>query len=321
MIRALRPPAASEPAWQRMVRREARVLAPLADIDLYEGPGGPVLRLPLTGRPLGTPPLTGELARPLLTGLAALRRWERAGLGLLAPARDELRVDDRGVVKVACLWPVQGTVQPALTALASRLLGAVGDRGDDALGAGAADGIAWEALLARVRALAEHDSTAADAGRLARSALAEGLAARRHALVAAWRGASHRRRSARLVDLVQRLQSAVPAPTGRGAIGVDLDGAVTAVTSDGLTVRWATPDRLEDDADDDADDDVVYEPSQGVRPATARRLLRSRALCPSNPVLDAEVGGRPAQTEAICRWVAAALQLRTIRLLLQRASA
>jgi hypothetical protein len=35
-------------------------------------------------------------------------------------------------------------------------------------------------------------------------------------------------------------------------------------------------------------------------------------------VLDARIGGTPGLTDAVCRWVAAALQLRVTRLLLER---
>lgn len=309
MVRALRPLAAADPAWHRAQRREARALAGVVEVEVVEGgDGGPVLRTPLLGRPLSECRIArGDLARPLLTGLGALARWERAGLGLPPLAPEELRLHPGGAA-VVCLWPVSGTTQPALSALATLLLRAAGDRGEDEADRSDVRDLAGEALLPRLRALAEHDSTAADAGRLAREALAEGLAARRHALAAAWREVSHRSRSVRLLDAVIRLQAALPPPAGRGPVGTDVDGEVIGVTSDGAEIRsgrWGDADAADEAA-------LVYGPEAGFRPVEARRLLRVRAVSPPP-------GPGPAdETEAICRWIAAGLQLRTVRMLLQR---
>ncbi|MEZ4235777.1 MAG: hypothetical protein R3F59_06355 [Myxococcota bacterium] len=310
MVRALR--GAADPAWHRVLRREARALEGIVDVEVLDGERGPTLWTPLVGQPLADVVLAREdLARPLLTGLAALRRWERAELGLHPPAPEELRLGPDGVT-VACLWPAQGSVQPALSTLAALLLRAARDRGEEEPEPGGLlldeAGVGREGLLARLRALAEHDSTAADAGILVRAALAESLAARRHALFAAWRGTEHRARAARQLARLSRLGAALRPPPGLGAVGLDVDGEVLAVRSDGAEIRWGA-----------GEGELLYDEAQGFRPAVARHLLRTRAARPPIDALDRSIGGDPAQTDAICRWVAAGLQLRTVRLLLQRA--
>jgi hypothetical protein len=87
-------------------------------------------------------------------------------------------------------------------------------------------------------------------------------------------------------------------------VGVDLEGALVVVSSSEVEVRFA--------------DERVWAAGEGLRPQAARRLLRLRAAAMPNPVLEARVGGDPGLTDAVCRWVAAALQLRTTRLLLEQ---
>jgi hypothetical protein len=89
---------------------------------------------------------------------------------------------------------------------------------------------------------------------------------------------------------------------------VDLDGRITVVEGGPGGVRWGA----------DRDAEIVFDDASGFRPPVARRLLRARAVSPPNATLDARVGGDPAMTDAICRWVAAGLKLRTVQLLLDR---
>ena len=114
----------------------------------------------------------------------------------------------------------------------------------------------------------------------------------------------------RFSDLLARLHAAVPPPRGIGAVGVDLEGLVRVVRSDGNTVAWGSNGR-ELTAIRDADGTLS--------PTESRRLLRTRAAAPPNPRLSAQVGGSEEFTEAICRWVASAHHLRTLRLLVQKA--
>jgi hypothetical protein len=91
-----------------------------------------------------------------------------------------------------------------------------------------------------------------------------------------------------------------------------LDGNVRVVQSDGKTVSWGSYGR-----------DLVDIRDAGgtLSPTEARRLLRTRAAAPPNPRLSAKVGGSEEFTEVICRWVASAHHLRTMRMLVEKSRA
>jgi hypothetical protein len=289
LVRALRPLYRAHPAARRWLLREGRALARVTELEVDDS--GPELVLTLPGQPLSA--RWGDaVVRPLLTGLAALARWEREGLGLPWLLPEEIRVVEERVV-IACAWPQGRGISAALASLASALV----DPADDT------------ALAATVRAFGTHPpETVADAARLVRSALAEHLAARRHGLAARWRESWHRSQETRLREVVGRLALAGTPPVGKGAVGVDLDGRITIVEADKLGIRWGPERGVE----------IVFDWEGGFRPPTARRLLRARAISPPNPSLDARVGGDAAATDAICRWVAAGLRLRTVQMLLER---
>lgn len=297
LVRALRPAIAADPAHRRQLAREGRALAGLVPLEVIDdADGAPSLRVPLRGQALGG--RRGDaIVRPLVTGLAAFERWERAGLGLPALAHDELRLGEDGRAEVACLVAEGATADDAVATLIARLA-MPGDEG--------AVGTLLRGLLADP---APGLTSVDDLARLVRTVLAEQLAARRHALAAGWRGLWHKSRHARLHAMVGRLSEAVPPPEGRGAVGVDLDGRITVVEARDGVVSWGADQP-------GAAPDLVYDPREGFRPPLARRLLRARATSPPNPTLDARIGGDPVHTEAICRWVAAGLHLRTVALLL-----
>jgi hypothetical protein len=289
LVRSLRPGYQAHPAARRWLLREGRALSQVTEVEVDER--GPELWVPLPGQPLSA--RWGDaVVRPLLTGLACLARWERQGLGLPWLLPEEIRVVDERVV-LACAWPQRGGISSALASLASTLV----DPSDDT------------ALAATVRAFGTHPpETVADAALLVRAALAEHLAARRHGLAARWRETWHRSQEMRLREVVSRLVEVGTPPEGRGAVGVDLDGRITIVEADKLGIRWG-PERAVE---------VVFDWEGGFRPPVARRLLRARAVSPPNPSLDARVGGNASSTDAICRWIAAGLRLRTVQMLLER---
>ena len=290
LVRALRTELARDPVFGRHLVREGRALSGLLAVEVDEVT--PSLRVELSGLP-ASPRRGDAIARPLLTGLDALARWERAGLGLPELGADELRIGDDGRMTIACLWPTGGAVTDGVRSLAATLV----DPADDS------------ALAATVRAIGAHPPTAVEhVVRVVRDALAEDLAARRHALAGRWRETWQRSRELRLRDVVDRLYRAVPPPEGRGAVGVDLDGRITVVEGEPARIRWGA----------DREGETVFDAAAGFRPPVARRLLRARAVSPPNPTLDARVSGDPAVTDAICRWVAAGLKLRTVQLLLER---
>ena len=300
MIRALRPEASRDPVFRRYFSREAQALAGVAPVQAE----AEVLRLPLRGLPLSA--VRGDgLARALSTGIAAIGVWHDAGLGIPAPAAEELRIED-GRVSVACLTAVEPDPGPALEALARELLHAE----DDGPIAVAARAIRDHAVGRRGADAPTSPGAAADA---VRRAMAEALTSQRHVLASRWRTELHQSRHDRLHAAVSRLERAVPAPEGGGAVGVDLDGRITVVEVRPSTagspgaVLWGPEGATEVVADGD-----------GVRAAVARRMLRAHAASPSNAALQGRVGGDGERVDAICRWLSAGLKLRTVRLLLEK---
>lgn len=292
LVRALRPHIASSPQARRHMIREQARLEPLIGAQLAEGADkAPLILVPLPGEPL--PRRRGDaLVRPLLTGLSALARWESHGLGLPWLLPEEMRLVG-GEVHITCAEPAPPPLSLAIASLADALVDPIDD----------------SALATTVRALALHPpETVADADRIIRAALAENLTARRHDLAARWQQTWHRNQESRLYDAVERLYAALGPPEGRGAVSVDLEGRITVVESDPRQIRWG-PERAAE---------AVFDREEGFYPIVARRLLRARAVSPPNPSLDARIGGSPQSTDAICRWVAAGLKLRTVRMLLAR---
>lgn len=280
LVRTLRPHAVRRPVLVRAFRAEAQALQRVLAVSVGDGWS----RLSLAGWP--AEPVTGDaLTRALGWAFADLERWKAAGLVPPAPGPLELRADASGRVRLATLG-LGARWDDALAALLDRL-----DLRDDAPASAA-----W---LPRPASLEE-------AARRWQAAAASGLTERRHALAARWRAGRQSSRRARLRDLVGRLDAAVPPPAGVGAVGVDLDGRITVVRGAAGVVTFGPDGAAE----------VAWDRVDGIRPALVRRLLRARALSPPNPVLDAQVGGDPARTEALCRWLAEAHRLRTVRMLL-----
>lgn len=286
LVRVLRPEL-DEPALRRAIARDARALAGVVDGLRVEGPA---LAAPAPGLPLEADP--GPALPTLGAVLVALAPWERAGLGLPALSPEELRHDGPRAW-VVCLSPVHAPdAGPLLARLAARLH--------------ASDETPAARLLAGFQALPPR--TVREATELLLRALGEDLTVRRVALAERWRRSHRALRLQRLRAAVARLRAAAPPPSGRGAVGVDLEGRITVVDSDGDAVLWGPIDDLA----------PIWTRAEGLDPVSARRMLRARAAAPPNPRLDAAVGGDPEATEAIGRWTAAALRLRTLRLLMDQ---
>src|SRR5699024_1884534 len=105
------------------------------------------------------------------------------------------------------------------------------------------------------------------------------------------RATASARRHQRLHALLKRLVRALPPPVGQGAVGVDLQGQVTLVRSDGHQVEWGPPDDLQ----------LVWSATQGFDAPLARRLLRTRASGIPTPRMHTQVGGTAIHTETLGR--------------------
>lgn len=243
----------------------------------------------LPGRPLdavaaGDPALT----RLLLTGLVQLHGRTTPGL-----APEELRCVD-GCVVVVCLSrgpDASGGIQALARTLQPPTEGPLADV---------------------VRGLAElPPASSAEARSLVVGALARELAGMRHHLLARWSATLQHTRVERLAGMVRRMIDAVPPPRGRAAAGVDFEGQVLTVSSDEQSVAFGPPHDMA----------TIWTAADGFDAALARRLLRAQAAAPPNPRLSKQVGGDAAFGDAIGRWVAAGLRLRTLQLLLRTQAA
>lgn len=274
-----------DPVSRRALDRDARALAGLVP-GLRWGPGW--LAAPLPGSPLAgsvgasAPPL----ARRLATAVGALARWEARGLWPVAEPEQWRDVDGRLVV-VALDAQAPGDAGPALAWLAGTLRPPEPD----------ADHPLDEAALALALAPPRRASEAAE---VVARALATDLAATRHTLSRRWRDTGRRDRAARLLELIERLDAATPPPEGRGAVGVDLDGRDTALESRPQGLWWGPQGAMV----------PLWTRADGFDAPEARRMLRARA--------SASARRADPYTVAAGRWVATALQARTLRLLLTK---
>ncbi len=299
LVRVLRPHAARDPVLRRAFAREGRAVQALLTAAMPIEGAWPAWVLPLRGGrlPSADAPATAERApvtRWLATGIAAMRAWNDAGLGLPALTPDELRCDEAGV-SVACLTAVDPADDRTADALATLAAGLCAPDEDDP-------------IAERILSLAEAPpATAAEAAHWVRAAFAEALAAQRHGLALRWRAAARSSRRHRLRDAMARLAAAVPPPAGTGAIGVDLDGGVTLLTSDGRSVWWGPADATA----------RIWDGAEGLNAPLARRLLRARAESPANARLQATVGGDAEAVDRLGRWLAAAVLLHDLRHALQ----
>lgn len=294
MVRVLRP--AHRDAWsRRALARDARALEGLVDVRLDDvalvaALPGPPWRVAASrlGRADG---LAGFVGRTLV----GLDRWSRRGLGLTPLAPEELCDAGDRAVAIRLTPSPAADEGPLLATLAEDFLDWHGDE-EDAQGALLA---AWCAVPPR---------TAAEAGEAWTRTLAESLADHRHAVVRRRRSAQAGAHRERLVRLLADLDAATPPPVGRGALGVDLDGRVLVVASDGEEVTAGAEDAPE----------VVWDPDADLDVPAARRLVRLRAAAPPSARLNAEIGGDPVYVEHLVRWLSARLELRTLRMLLER---
>ncbi len=272
----------ASPRRSRQLHREA------SRLGLHAHQGAMIVDRP--GRPLSSPRAADpDLARRLVQGLRALA--DRPPAPPLAP--EELRESDAGV-HLCCL--------------------SVAALDDDP---GAATATLAEALLPPgegplhdlLRGLIAYPVAPAEAAPLVARALGRELAGMRHHLLARWSANAHGLRTGRLAEVIARLVAAVPPPRGRAAAGVDLDGQVLAVASDEVSVLFGPEHAMA----------RVYSIEEGFDAPLARQVLRTQAAAPPNPHLSKKVGGDAAFNDAIGRWLAASLRLRTLSLLLAKA--
>lgn len=275
---------------RRRLARHARVLTDIDGLGAALVAGDhPAIVAPLPGGPLleGPPPTESLAVRAAVRVLGDLAAREAAGLGRLDPDHRELRLSDNGAQVVSLHV---GDEPPAVRALAEVL----------------AEALPSDPLRRALAGAATlPPASVADLQRTITAGLAEHLAEERHRIVRRWRDRKHERDRARLRRAIERL-ARFPPPIGTGAVGVDLDGRTTSVRGDGQTLTWGPHGGPQ----------LAIVSEQGLHPQTARRLLRARSAAPPNTRLDRDVDGDEGFADRACRWVAAAVSLRTVQKLL-----
>lgn len=279
LIRAPRPHASA--VQRRLIERDARALKGLVEGTLEEGafvvnaPGAP-----LDGSSVGP-------AVVLAGGLTALSSWLKRGFAPPPPHPEEIRVVE-GRVQLLSLTPGTRSLQGWLSGVLPLLRGS-------------------GTLLPLLDGLAALPPTSlADAEERLRKAMHQDLTERAVALRTRSQQADQLDRRGRFVELVTRLQAAVPAPRGKGAVGFDLDARPTQVISDDQGLRFGPV----------GEEQPFY--TDAFEAPAARRFLRACLSAPTNDDLHQQLQTDPAFTDAIGRWVAAGLKLRTVRLLLEK---
>ena len=315
LLRALRVRWRADPLMRRRlaatVDRTPRAPAFLAPTLHLDG-DWPHLRWPLAGpRIADTPPPEpnepvdpAEIARLVVAGLGIARHLDAAGL---PPRPNEAATLVAGPDGLRLAWqdaagePTGPDRVTAFTAPAR----ALDPEGATPLGALAH---AWGTAPA----------PAPDTARaLAARALADELAAGRHALARAAGRTREGHRAARLHALVRALAAAVPPPPAHVILRAAPDRALVAAWSDGCTVRAGAsaspaPAFLP----------AVWSQEAGLDATQARVALRAwRTRHDGDPAhqadLQAAIGGSDAQAESLMRWLTGQARLRRADLLLR----
>lgn len=297
-LRVLRPHLTRDAAMRRALERDRHALATIEPVQFDpDYPGSLTIRTPPSSLAVytGVPSSPDSLARLLTTGIRDIIRWNRAGLLPADLAPSEL-VDDGEGLRVLCLTPGEGLLSEQTASLARALLAWLGAEPEDGLAT----------VLSGLHTLPA--ATEAELSERVVAALAEDLADRRHAVSRRATTSRGRSRTQRLRGSVLRLGTAIRLPDGLAAVGFGLDGHPTAMRCAAQRLEWGPtngPYRH------------VVCPAKGLDPREARRLVRAFRAAPPNARLEQQLGGNRDWGEAIVRWLQSALELRTIRLLLE----
>jgi len=284
------------PFFSRALRREKRALETLFPAIQYGSEEEEFIALPLPGAPFGE----GHGALPLHNGikligraLAFFEKWSDAGLVPPRLSPHELR-DHDGLLTISCLSPFCGEGSSSAVNAILPLLRP------------SCEGT--EHLADFFEALAEFpDADLSLVEQSWRRLLARALTQDRHQLAIRWRQSSVSDRATRLYRAVQRLHEAFPAPTGRGVLGVDLEGLPLLVESTSEQLSWGPKGHFS----------LINAQDQPLSPREARRVLRARASAALNARLHEEHDADPQFTEAICAWLSSSMRLRAVRLMLE----
>jgi hypothetical protein len=162
--------------------------------------------------------------------------------------------------------------------------------------------------------------SARDGAHLVSRAMASHLAWLRHQLVRSRRHHTRGSRIGRLSRLLRRLDGIQVPPVGSACLGINATGLAVCVESDGQQLRGGARE-----ADSCAPLPVVWSPDQGLDPVASRILVRAWSACRGDAKRQADEVHRKLGATAVApmlfvRWLRAARQLRSARLLLNAES-
>lgn len=155
---------------------------------------------------------------------------------------------------------------------------------------------------------------ALDGVALLRQAMSQTLLTHRHRLRQVHRSNAHLSDVRRLQKLTERLV-AWPPPAGVACLSANDPNAPILLRSNGDTIH----------AGSSATEDLVFTPEDGLNMHQHRTLARawrrrSASMEPQRLAIQIEQGGAPGDAEPLLRWMTARAELRTLRLLMERAT-
>ncbi|MFT5683921.1 MAG: hypothetical protein ACI8RZ_004853 [Myxococcota bacterium] len=305
LLRCLRRDWQADRVMRRRMARAVRSLPALLTPTWHADGDWPHLRLPLGGPLLaeGTPSIDepGLTAGILTRAVAGLASLHGAGLHLGGSLEHHIVLTDQGP---EMLWldrfDAPGAPQDDL-----RGLGLLADRlspeGLDALADMVAD---WADTP---------PPTAMDGAELLRQSMSHTLLTHRHRLRRIRQTSTHLSDIRRLQLLVERL-SDWPPPTATACLSANDPAAPVLVRCDGITIRGGPRGAMV----------VVYSPDGGIDPQRHRQLARdwrrrSAVMEPTRRSVQRDLGGQAGDAENLMRWMKTCAELRTLRLLMERA--
>jgi hypothetical protein len=295
LLRLILPEQQGIPLYRRSLRREFQLLTPLYDAAKLIEDDTWALILPLRGDPFTDcqTPLPFRHAIPLMgSALIGLEQWAKADIMPPPPSSQELR-EEQGHLKIYCLSPLAGDSLPAaLAGLCDNLQSSC-------------SGSPIEEFVTSLKEFPNDQFQ--EVSKRWRSFLAEALSIKRHTIAVKWRAEQVSTRASRLNNSVIRLIEACAAPTGKGVLGVDLNGQTLIIESNQGHIYWGSSEER----------NLILSPEDELSPSQARRVLRARASASLNNRLHTEHQADPAFTEAICSWLSSSMRLRAVRLLLR----
>ncbi len=305
LLRCIRRDWKEDRVMRRRLARAERPLPALRTARWHADGDWPHLRLHLSGSllrdGLSSPEEPGLTAGILTRAIAGLAALHSAGLHLGGELSDHIVLTAQGP---EMLWldrfDAPGSPQEDLQAL-GQLAAQLHAASPDPLADLVAD---WADAP---------PPTASDGAELLRQSMSHTLLTHRHRLRRIRQSSAHLSDVRRLRMLVERL-AAWPPPTGSACLSANDPEVPIFLHSDGVQVQGGPRGAML----------TVYSPDDGLDPQRHRQLARawrrrSAVMETSRCDIQQALDGKPRDAEGLMRWLKARAELRTLRLLMERA--